>query len=857
MIRTGSLAPVHNEELMVISFTDTWPILFDNDAKPLLGRVRFFDGTSSSTNKKVFLDYGKTQGVSYCLTDSAGSLEHQIYMGYGLYFCKMEKFIGGTYEQMPLYLDDDSKWELVKDLYVDGGDDPAASKTKVMVTSVADLIDTDPSVGQVIVSGYYDALDGCGSRVFVWDAESSLTPDDGYVFASSIEGSGRWRMVADPILTNAQYGAIIGHSSGADMAARLTAMVTKSADPLVMECFISSGIYQMDGSVTLTFPRKVRTVGDLQMGITDGATEGSLTLTFQKGLDSGTQTIPVEGNLCTLNVASGSLRESWFADPEHFWRTASGLEYFLDVNGYAQPVDARTITNGIFHCNQTLNAGQSPTGTFTFRGCSFDGAAPMFYRLYNYRRFLNCGTINASQLTSTALSAEAVAASTGTVFLLDKTLSNDQDENKQSVCKNILLTSLGSVYAGTGLDEAGTAFSESIDIGGRPATTGRLFGNVIYSGGTVYLEDFGTNDSLGVSDMEYASQVARIEKKPLDLCAESLTCDIGDSFWFNISEITNGTITVSPWTGDVDHPDMTFSASRCTLNFTAASSTKRWDLESAFDDCTINIASSSDGSYMGFTKAVFSNCYISAPQATPTSMGTSGGIILKSGCSIEDSVIDSSVRFVADGDALTFTFNRNKITGWLELFPGSSTACKVTDSELTDNVFKTTQTSYTQCLLNLHMAGWLPHDSDHSYVYKGNTGEGFASIFQQFGGQKFFSIKTVDDNSPLWDDTAPMVWFDQASTEKYWEFRYLPLQNIYFFIGTSVEDVRVTCRMGIQAMPSAPLPMRYYHNTYAMIVSANTSYISPISYAMVSEGADGFVNGNYPYLIDVESPRSI
>ena len=842
---------------MVISFTDTWPILFDNDAAPLLGRVRFFDGTSTSTSKKVFLDYGKTQGVSYCLTDSYGQLNHQIYMGYGLYYCKMEKFIGGTYEEMPLYLDDDSKWALVKDLYVDGGDDPAASNTDYVIGSVADLINTDPSVGQVLVSGYYDALDGCGSRVFVWDAQSTLTPDNGYVFASSVSGTGRWRMVSDPILTNAQYGAIIGHSDGADMASRLTAMAAKSADPLIMECFVSSGIYQMDGSVILNFPKKVRTSGDLQFAITTGSTEGSLTVTFQKGLESGTQSIPVEGNLCSVYVSSGSVRESWFSQPEHFWRTASGLEYFLDVDGFAQPVAGSTITNGTFHCNRMLNAGQSPTGTFTFSGCRFDGASPMFYRLYNYRRFLNCGTLTASQLTSTVLSAEAVAASTGTVFILDKSMSNDMDETKISTCKNVILTSQGSVYGGTAINDAGDGFAESIDIGGRPATTGRLYGNVTYSGGTVYLEDYADNTSLGVTAMEYASQVARIGGKKIDLCAETLTCDHGDSYWFDISEITNGTITVSPWTDVVDRSSQTFNCSDCTVNYTAALSTKRWDAISVFNRCTVTVSESSTGAYMGFTKSVFKDCYIQTASGTPTGMGTSGGLILVSGCSIEDSVIDSSVRFVASGDTLKLTFNRNTITGWLELYPGGSASCKVDGAEIMNNVFKTTATSTTQCILNLHLDGWLANDSSHVYTYCGNIAEGYATIYAPFGGQKLFTIKTVDDNSPQWDDSAPMVWFDQASVEKYWEFRYLPLQNIYFFIGKSVENVRITCRMAVQAMAAAPLPMRYYHNTYAMIVSANLNYISPMPYAMVSEGADGFVNGSYPYLIEIDSPRSL
>ena len=77
-----------------ISFTDQWQTLLDENGKPLIGRVKFFNADSTQY-KSIYYDIqGETQGENPQYTLQDGRLEHQVFIGSGVYTCRVEKFLG-------------------------------------------------------------------------------------------------------------------------------------------------------------------------------------------------------------------------------------------------------------------------------------------------------------------------------------------------------------------------------------------------------------------------------------------------------------------------------------------------------------------------------------------------------------------------------------------------------------------------------------------------------------------------------------------------------------------------------------------------------------------------------------------
>lgn len=80
-------------------------------------------------------------------------------------------------------------FEFVRD-YLVGFDENSESREYII--GMEALKDLDPSVNSAVnVIGYYE-LGDCETRQYVWDPNSQLDPDGGYVVASNVSATGRW-----------------------------------------------------------------------------------------------------------------------------------------------------------------------------------------------------------------------------------------------------------------------------------------------------------------------------------------------------------------------------------------------------------------------------------------------------------------------------------------------------------------------------------------------------------------------------------------------------------------------------------------------------------------------------------------
>jgi hypothetical protein len=80
---------------MRVSFTDQWQVLFNENGKPLVGRVKFMSADASQFKAVYYEDNNGNEVLAPnpCYTLQDGRLEHQIFLGYGAYTCIVEKFI--------------------------------------------------------------------------------------------------------------------------------------------------------------------------------------------------------------------------------------------------------------------------------------------------------------------------------------------------------------------------------------------------------------------------------------------------------------------------------------------------------------------------------------------------------------------------------------------------------------------------------------------------------------------------------------------------------------------------------------------------------------------------------------------
>ena len=177
----------------------------DINEHPLVnGKVECLDPISNNyLNIYTYTDAEYTIATNPIRLDVEGRAEQTIFSD-RLSYIRVYKYLG---------LDEHNKeiFEFVRD-YLVGFDEQ--SESREYVVGIEALKDLDPSINSAVnVIGYYE-LGDCDTRQYVWDKESQLDADGGYIVASNVSATGRWILQFNgEYLPSSYYGVWAGKTA--------------------------------------------------------------------------------------------------------------------------------------------------------------------------------------------------------------------------------------------------------------------------------------------------------------------------------------------------------------------------------------------------------------------------------------------------------------------------------------------------------------------------------------------------------------------------------------------------------------------------------------------------------------------
>lgn len=409
---------------MISNFSDAWPQFFDENGKPIIGRIKFFSAdtsAASSTYKTVWQDPDfETEAPNPCLTDATGKTDVQIFVKGGLYYVVVERFLGSGYSQMSSYMDDASMWEQAKTFFISAQDGDGTSKsfTANTVAELRTLAVPSADGTSVLLTGYYVNGDTT-PRILVWNASSTSADDGVSVFADANSTTGRWIWTAEPFIDSGCGGVFPNMAYAALTAnmANLSAFCKRSAS-LVAQVRFRYGRYSL-GIGTADF-------GDTDVWAENGATFGC---SVDKGYTlkcgrlvafPGAFNVSSGINLSVI-VKRGEIASSWFHDYAH-WSEGTPDRVILD----ADIAGAVAFSGCIVSCaGGQINASGGSFSQCRFR---FSAGVPLFKNAVTTGSFKNCSDVALSNIAGTNyVYVSVIAASSGTRFLCDGPIIVDAD----------------------------------------------------------------------------------------------------------------------------------------------------------------------------------------------------------------------------------------------------------------------------------------------------------------------------------------------------------------------------------------------------------------------------------------------
>lgn len=173
------------------NFIDTWSVIFDEKAKPLVGKIEFCEAnTTDIVLKEIYdIDNNPLSNPIYC----NGTPTYQVMLDEGDYTVRYYRYIGnGNME----HDNNENSWFLYKtELIKDQEKTSFTTADLYAVNTIDDLkniSDMTPYM-HVNVLGYYAAGD-CATRMYTWIPNASANDNGGNIIASLKDTSGYWSM---------------------------------------------------------------------------------------------------------------------------------------------------------------------------------------------------------------------------------------------------------------------------------------------------------------------------------------------------------------------------------------------------------------------------------------------------------------------------------------------------------------------------------------------------------------------------------------------------------------------------------------------------------------------------------------
>lgn len=237
------------------NFFDTWSVIFDDNSKPLIGKIEFCEPNTTTLKSIYDVDGQVLQNPIYCNAIPT----HQV-MLVGDYTVRFYRYIGnGNMESDK----NEASWFLYKTelVHSESSLTPTPSEDVAQVKNIAALKDIENMADEDVVKVlcYYD-FDDCPERYYTWHESGNYVDDGGITIKSNSTTSGAWVMkVTDPYIDVRTYGDIpdsTRNSSSSNLGQRVKA--AKAANLYGKSLYFpsyrkgSSSFYVFDGSNTVS-----------------------------------------------------------------------------------------------------------------------------------------------------------------------------------------------------------------------------------------------------------------------------------------------------------------------------------------------------------------------------------------------------------------------------------------------------------------------------------------------------------------------------------------------------------------------------------------------------------------------------
>ena len=404
--------------MICASFNDSYPVIFDNDGKPLVGRVKFM--TRQSTEyREIFLEpEGITRGANPMKTNECGRLQSQVFLPCGegedaFYKVVVEKFLGEDPEDMEEYWDDDEMWSQQYDYILTFEKDHTIKSIVVEATRFISQAPTD--FGILVVTGFYTNGDS-PARIYTHTDSTPIGPNDGVTKIQS-DISGWWVWKPQPVVNAACFGIIGGLRSDL-LSPAMQSLQSYVGNILntVEEVFFESGMYAYDADITL--PVKVHLDPNARFVSAQATT---LTCMEFEGPSNALS------ESMSLSVSKGDFKFSWLANPvitSNSVGSPSRIIVDADKTCYKQNFfDTEFV--GSFGRYKVTGWADYLVGV-SFTRCKFSNG-PIFSSVLGDTRFTSCGVVRTGEISSDDFPMFTIAESTDTKFIADTNVSVDKD----------------------------------------------------------------------------------------------------------------------------------------------------------------------------------------------------------------------------------------------------------------------------------------------------------------------------------------------------------------------------------------------------------------------------------------------
>ena len=315
----------------------------DIDGMPLVrGKLDILDPVSNNPiTVWSYADDEYTEHANPVILDIEGRSEQTIFSD-RLSYVRVYRYEGLDEWNDPIYV-------FVRDYYT--GED-SSSESREYVIGIDALKALDPSVNTTVnVIGYYNSFD-CPLRTYVYDPNSSLDADGGYVIASDYTAEGRWILQFDgEYLPSTYYGVYPG--SEANMAALMSyvgQIKGKNTAP---------GVWMVSG--TYSYATDIVTTKKLQM---DSNTRFGVAVTCNSVDVVGTPTSPV----ADFFVSGGTVKSSWYSNINAFLGSGADRLVVDKDNFVTKALDAPKTLTGTYEAWIRLPAVTTSSNYLDFVG---------------------------------------------------------------------------------------------------------------------------------------------------------------------------------------------------------------------------------------------------------------------------------------------------------------------------------------------------------------------------------------------------------------------------------------------------------------------------------------------------------